>query len=97
MLEDSINTHSVLDSLEYERRKLIEDIEIVQACCKKYNMGILINNDYYATFPDENSIAFDQQEVIEAIIRMVDYCSSMRKVIIIEKSFLYAIRSNFNN
>ena len=93
MIEDFFDTDllSIQKILEYEGKKLIEDVRIVQACCKEYNMGIVMNHDYYATFPNENSTVFDRQETIEAIMRILNYCYYTRKIIILTKNFPYVV------
>ena len=98
MIEDFFDTDltSIQKLLEYEGKKLIEDVRIVQDCCKEYNMGIIMNHDYYATFPDEDSTVFDQQETIEAIMRILDYCYHMHKIIILTNNFPYVVNQVYS-
>ena len=91
-----IATLPTQDSVETEQDWLDEAIEMVRACCKVNNTNIIINEEDFCPFPDEDTDVFDREEILEAINHIADYCWETDSVVLVTKDFFVSSRIKAN-
>lgn len=84
-----LTTFFAQDSIDPEWSELNGAIEIVQEVCRKYSMNIIINGWGFCAFPDEDTDAFTQEEILYAIDCITDYCLDADCLIMFTKYFPY--------